>query len=164
MKYLGERSLSSFLSGFCQVCWYMVLVIAIVFGLFGSYFFLTPLNDPTIVKIAKHLEWNLHDKDWVAFNNLPLAVRLLFLPYFIAMVVLILQLIKKAQQLFTNFKKNIVFHKSNVLIIASFSRLLIPFSIITFNLSSLIASLLLLLLCEIFKNGTVLQEEHDYTV
>lgn len=164
MKYLGEKSLSSFLSGFCHVCWYIVLVFAIGFGLLGSYLFFAPLHDPLIVKLAKSMQCNLQDKDWVTFKSLPLAVRLLFLPYFIAIIALILKLIKKAQQLFTNFKKNIVFHKSNVQIIASFSRLLIPFSIITFNLSSLMVSFLLLLLCEIFQNGTVLQEEHDYTV
>lgn len=164
MKYLGEKSLSSFLSGLCHVSWYIVLGFSIIFGFFGSLFCFAPPHDPTIVKIAKSLEWNLQDEDWLTFINLPLAVRLLILPYFIALVVLTLRLIKKAQQLFTNFKRNMVFHKNNVQIIASFSRLLIPFSIITFNFSSLIVSFLLLLLCEIFKNGTVLQEEHDYTV
>jgi hypothetical protein len=164
MKYLGEKSLSSFLSWFFHVGWYVVLVCAVIAGIFGSYFFYAPLDDPTFVKIAKYTEFNLQDKDWVAFRSLPLAVRLLLLPYFIAVIVLLLKLIKKAQQLFTNFKKDIVFNKSNVLIISTFSKLLIPYSILTFNFSSLIASLLLLLLCEIFKNGTVLQEEHDFTV
>lgn len=164
MKYLGEKSLSSFLSGFCHICWYVVLVSAIICGLFGSYFFLTPPQDPTIVKIAAFLEWNHQNEDWVAFMSLPLALRLLLLPYFIAIVVLILRLIKTAEHLFTNFKKNIVFHASNVSIIATLSKLLIAFSIFTFNLSSLIVSLLLLLLSEIFKKGTVLQDEHDFTV
>ena len=37
-------------------------------------------------------------------------------------------------------------------------------SILTFNFTSLLISILLLLLCEIFKNGTALQEEYDLTV
>lgn len=164
MKYLGEKSLSSFLSGFLHVSWYVVLVLAVIAGLFGSYLFFTPIDDPNVVKMAKCMEWNLQDEDWVSFKNLPLAVRLLFLPYFIAVIVLMLKLIKNAQHLFTNFKKDIVFDKRNVLIIATFSKLLIPFSILTFDLSSLMVSLLLLLLCEIFKSGTTLQEDHDLTV
>ncbi len=164
MKYLGEKSLSSFLSRLFHVGWYIVLVGAVIAGIFASYLFFTPVDDPSFVKMAKYMDFNLHDKDWVAFRNLPLAVRMLFLPYFVATAVLMLKLIKKAQQLFTNFKKDIVFNKSNVLIIVTFSKLLIVFSILTFNLSSLIGSLLLLLLCEIFKNGTALQEEHDFTV
>lgn len=164
MKYLGEKSLSSFLSGFFHVGWYIVLTCAVIAGVLCSYLFFVPLDNPTFIKIAKYMDFDLQDKDWVAFRNLPLALRLLFLPYFVAIVVLMLKLIKKAQQLFANFKKDIVFNKSNVAIIATFSKLLIPFSILTFNLSSLIASLLLLLLCEIFKNGAALQEEHDFTV
>ncbi len=164
MKYLGKKSLSSFLSGFFRIGWYVVLACAVIAGLFCSFLFFTPLDNPALVKMAKYTEFNLQDKDWVTFRNLPLAIRLLILPYFIAVVVLMLKLIKKAQQLFANFKKDLVFNRSNVLIIATFGKLLIAFSILTFNLSSLIASLLLLLLCEIFKNGTALQEEHDFTV
>jgi hypothetical protein len=151
MKYLGEKSLSSFLSGFLYVIWYLVLIITILGGIFGSYVFFTPNDDPILTKMAANLKWDFQDKDWAAFKNLPVAVRLLFLPYYIAIVVLTLQMIKNARHLFANFKKNIVFNKSNVKIISTFSKLLIPFSILTFNLSSFIISLMLLLLCEIFK-------------
>ncbi len=164
MKYLGEKSLSSILSGFFHVCWYIVFVFAVIAGLFGSYLFFAPLDDPTIVKMAACMEWNLQDKDWVAFKNLPLAVRLLFLPYFTAIVVFMLKLMKKARHLFANFKNNIVFNKSNVLIISKISKLLIGFSILTFDFGSLLVSMFLLMLCEIFKNGAALQEEHDLTV
>jgi hypothetical protein len=169
MKYLGEKSLSSFLSGFCHACWYIVLVLAVVIGMIGSFFIFTPEDDPVMQKIVKVTEWKVpqHDKDyqdWLKFKNMPIAVRLLVLPYFLAVVVFLLKLIKKARELFANFKKDIVFNMSNVTIIRTFSKLLIPFSILTFNISSLVLSLLLLMLCEIFKNGATLQEEHDLTV
>jgi hypothetical protein len=164
MKYLGEKSLSSFLSGLCGVSWYIVLVLAVIGGTIGSYLFFTPIDDPFLTKMAQVMELDINDKDWVAFKNLPLVIRMLCLPWLVAVVVLILKLIKKAQNLFNNFKKNIVFDPANVSIIESLSKLLIPFSILTFNFSSLATSLLLFLLCEIFKNGTVLQQEHDLTI
>ncbi len=164
MKYLGEKSLSSFLNVFMRVCRYIVFVAAVIVGLVGSYLLFAPLDDPAVVRMARCMEWNLQDKDWITFKNLPFAVRLLFVPYFITVIVLMLKLMKKAQDLFTNFKNNIVFDRSNVHIISSFSKMLIPFSILTFDLGSLFVSSLLLLLCEIFKNGAALQEEHDLTV
>jgi hypothetical protein len=164
MKYLGEKSMSSFLSGFFHVCWYIVLAFAVIAGLVGSYLLFAPLNDPIIVKLAQCVNGNLQDKDWVAFKNLPLAVRLFFLPYFITVVVFTLKLMKKARYLFTNFKNNVVFNKINVVIISKISKLLIVFSILTFDFNSLVISVFLLMLCEIFKNGTALQEEHDLTV
>jgi hypothetical protein len=78
--------------------------------------------------------------------------------------VLLLQIIKKSQHLFANFKKEIVFNENNVLAISKISKLLIVFSIITFNFSSLLVGIILLIICAIFKNGTALQEEHDLTV
>ncbi len=164
MKYLGKKSLSSFFSVFFHICWYIVFVFAVIAGLFGSYLLFAPIDDPYIVKMTKCMLLNLQDKDWVTIRNLPLAVRFLFLPYFITIVVLMLRMLKKAQHLFTNFKKDIVFNKSNVLIISKISKLNIIFSILTFNFSSMLVSVFLLMLCEIFKKGTELQEEHDYTV
>jgi hypothetical protein len=164
VKYLGKKSMSSFLSGFFHVWWYIVFLFAVIAGLFGTYLLLVPLDDPTFLKMATCMELNLQDKDWVFFKNLPLAVRLLFLPYFAAIVVFMLQITKKLQDLFTNFKNDIVFNKSNVFIISKISKLNIVLSILTFSFSSLLVSLFLFMLCEIFKSGTALQEEHDLTV
>jgi uncharacterized metal-binding protein len=94
----------------------------------------------------------------------PLIGKILILPYFGVVVVFLLQIIKKAQQLFNNFKNDLVFNKSNVMLISKISKLLIVFSILTFNFSSLLVSVLLFMICEIFKKGTTLQEEHDFTV
>lgn len=169
MKYLGKKSLSSFLSRLLHVSWYVVLavsIIAVVIGL--MILFSTPVEDPAASGFAKvnFCVFNelKNDEDWETIKNLPLVVRILMLLYFGPCVVLLLQIIKKSQHLFTNFKNDIVFSKSNVSNISKISKLLIGFSIITFNFSSLLVSIILLILCEIFKNGTALQEEHDLTV
>jgi hypothetical protein len=44
------------------------------------------------------------------------------------------------------------------------SKLNIAISILTFSFSSLLASVFLFLACEVFRSGTALQEEHDFTV
>ena len=79
-------------------------------------------------------------------------------------VVLLLLIIKKSRHLFDNFKNDILFDKSNVRIISTISKLNIGLSLLTFSFSSLLLSLFLFMLCEIFENGTALQEEHDLTV
>ena len=177
MKYFGKKSLSSVVSGILNVSWYIVLVLSVIAPLVGTavILFSTPLGDQIVSEMGKcNLNISPTDfnqsmtsndvKDWEMFKNLPLAVKLLILPYFITVLVLLLHIIKKSQLLFTNFKNDVVFNKSNVLIISKISKLLIAFSIITFSLSSLLISIVLMLLCEIIKNGTVLQEEHDLTV
>jgi hypothetical protein len=164
MKYLGEKSVSSFFSKFFHVSWYIVLICAVIGGVFGAYFIVVPLDDPDFLKMAGCMKMNLQDKDWVTFRNLPVAVRLLLFPYFIAVVVFLLRIIKKAEQLFTNFKNNILFNKSNVQLISQISKLNIVLSILTFSFGSLVTSVFLFMLCEIFKSATALQEEHDLTV
>jgi uncharacterized metal-binding protein len=105
-----------------------------------------------------------NDNSWKEMYSWPLIGKILILPYFGVVVVFLLQIIKKAQQLFNNFKNDLVFNKSNVMLISKISKLLIVFSILTFNFSSLLVSVLLFMICEIFKKGTTLQEEHDFTV
>lgn len=169
MKYLGKKSLSSLLSGILHLSWYIVLILSIIAVVMGVIIlFSTPIEDPAALGIAKvnfYIFSELkNDKDWQMIENLPLAVRILLLPYFGVIVALLLQILKKSQYLFINFKNDVVFNKNNVLIILKISKLLIGFSILTFDFSSLLAGILLLMLCEIFKNGTALQEEHDLTV
>lgn len=169
MKYLGKKSLSSFLSVLLHIAWYVVLVASIIAVVYGAIvLFATPVEDPAASGIAK---FNFHifrelrnDEDWQMFRNLPIAVRSLFLLYFGVVAVLLLQIIKKSQRLFNNFKNDIVFNESNVLIISKISKLLIGFSIITFNFPSLLVAIILFILYGILKNGTALQEEHDLTI
>jgi hypothetical protein len=94
----------------------------------------------------------------------PLAGKILIFPYFAVFTVVLLQIIKKSQLLFTNFRNDVVFNAKNVAVISNISKLSIVFSILTFSFTSLLISLLMFILCEIIKKGTTLQEEHDLTV
>ncbi len=169
MKYLGKKSLSSILSGILQVSWYAVLLLSIIAAIIGVIFlFFIPLDDPCVSEFIKAnrdtFSMNQNNADWECIKNIPFALKFIILLYFGVVVALMLQIIKKSQHLFNNFKNDIIFNKSNVHIISKISKLIIIFSILTFNFSSIIVGLLLLILCEIFKSGTALQEEHDLTV
>jgi hypothetical protein len=168
MKYFGKKSLSSFLCGFLHVFWYVVLVFSIVAAVFGIFLIYMSAGEHDAAELAKCAipisEMDMKDKDWETFKNLPLAIKIFIMPYFAVAAVLLLAVLRKSREVFANFKNDIVFNKSNVLLISKISKLLIGFSIITFSFNSLLVSILLLMLCEIIKNGTALQEEHDYTV
>ncbi len=103
-------------------------------------------------------------KDFETFVNLPFFVKMLLFPYFWAVVVLLLLIIKKSRVLFSNFEKDIVFNRNNVQLLSTISKISIAISILTFSISSLCTSVFLLMICELVKNGTALQEEHDLTV
>ncbi|MBP7738809.1 MAG: hypothetical protein KA369_22755 [Spirochaetes bacterium] len=170
MKYFGEKSLSSFFSGFLKVCWYVVLVGSIIGAVAGIVFILySSLGDKFGMGIPQCAPNDLgmdpkEKQDWETFKNLPIAIKFIILPYCAVVVVFLLKIIKKSQEVFTNFKNDIVFNRSNVLLISKISKLLIVFSIITFSFNSLLVSVLLLVFCEVVKSGTALQEEHDLTV
>jgi flagellin-like protein len=181
MKYFGPKSLSSIMSTILLVAWVIVLAGTIIapIVLSGVIFFSTPTGEGIGEAIVsgkfcgrEHVEidrkdYKIKDKDraeWNEFKKMPLGVKFLILPYVVTVMVLLLHIIKRARLLFTNFKNNIVFNKSNVLLISTLAKLLIAYSIITFSFSSLLLSVVLLLLCEIIKSGTTLQEELELTV
>ena len=161
MKYLGEKSVSSFFSRLLAVLWYVVLVLSI-FGFIFLIFIIiiSSINLPIFTEIAKGMK----NDDWEKFRSIPLIAKFFILPYCVALMVLILKIMRTAQTLFRNFEKDIVFNKNNVGIISKIAKLLIATSIMTFNFSTFMVSIILLIICEIFKNGTALQEEHDLTV
>jgi hypothetical protein len=169
VKYLGKKSLSSFLSILLRVVWYLTIATSIIAIAYGAIvLFATPIENPTATGISRinyHIFSELRsDEDWQMIRDLPIAVRSLFLPYFGVVTVLLLQIISKSQRLFTNFKNDIVFSENNVIIISKISKLLIVFAIITFNFSSLLVAIILFILYGILKSGTALQEEHDLTI
>jgi len=168
MKYFGKKSLSSFLSSFLRVLWHIVLVFSIIAAVFGTVMIIISSGDHVMTELTKCSitvpEMEANDKDWETFRNLPLGVKFFIMPYMAAVVALLLKIITRAQQLFSNFKNDVVFNKTNVHLISKMSRLMIAFSIVTFSFYSLLVSIILLMLCEIFKSGTALQEEHDLTV
>jgi len=171
MKNFGAKSVSSVFSVVLKVMWYVVLVGSICGAMFytaviSSERVQTFIADSITKQQLEHpTEEGRHDiEGWKQFNQAPLALKMLAFPYAAAVVVLGLMIMKKSTVLFDNFRKDIVFNNSNVSIISGINKLMIPFSIITFNFSGLLTCVLLYMLGEIFKNGTALQEEHDLTV
>jgi hypothetical protein len=161
MKYFGKKSLSSVVSVILKIAWWVVLAMSIfAVVVFAIMLFSKPAGNSIAAEIAM---WS-DDNSWKEMYSWPLIAKIIVLPYFGVVAGFLLQIIKKSQDLFTNLKNDVVFNKSNVFLISKISKLLIIFSIMTFNFSSLLLSLLLFMLCEIFKKGTSLQEEHDFTV
>ena len=163
MKFFGKKSLSSVMSVILRVAWYLAFVAAIGAAVAGVVIvFHEQLGSPFASELAKSSANNL--RDWEMFQSLPLGIRILILPYFGAVIALLMIIIWKSRRLFAHFRADIVFNKGNVRTILGISRLVIAFSIVTFSLGSLLVGIILRLLCEIVKNGTALQEEHDLTV
>lgn len=150
-----------------NIVWYLVIV-ATILAIGISIICIVSQEARTIIYdgISQGIStMNSKDqKDWEEFQKLPLHWKFIVTPYFAAFVVLLLLIIRKSKNLFTNFRNDIVFNDSNVVIIANINKLLIVFAVITFNFSTLLVCVLLVLLSQIFKNGAALQEEHDLTV
>jgi hypothetical protein len=146
-----------------HVAWYLALAAA-VFALAAGVVivFHAQLGSPFSHGLEGSSARDL--RDWEMFQSLPLGVRILILPYFGAIIALVIIVIRRSRQLFDQFKKEVVFNTDNVRLILQISRLVIVLSIITFSLGTLLVGIILRLLCEIIKSGTVLQEEHDLTV
>jgi hypothetical protein len=161
MKYFGERSLSSVVATILHISWWAVFYISILFGVvFAIMLFSKPWGD----WIADQVVMVNASSNWREIYNWNIFIKILALPYVGVVVALQLQIIKKGQTLFTNFKNNIVFNKNNVTITSKISGMLIVYSLLTANFSLLLVSIILLIVCEIMKKGTTLQEEHDLTV
>ena len=163
MKFFGNKSLSSVMSVLLHIAWYLALLAAVCAVAAGVVIVFHPqLGSPFTHGLQGSSAKDIHD--WQMFQSLPLGVRILILPYFGAIITLALIVIRKSRQLFDQFKRDVVFNAGNVRVILQVSRLIIVLSIITFSLGSLLVGIILRLLCEIVKSGTVLQEEHDLTV
>ncbi|NND00593.1 MAG: hypothetical protein HKN85_10470 [Gammaproteobacteria bacterium] len=159
MKYFGEKSLSSVLSTLFNFAWYAILIVSVIAVICGFIFIIvTTVNDPTAMGM------DMEGEDWESFHGLPAVVKMLFLIYFGVLATLVLKIIKKSQLLFANFKQDIVFDQSNVTNTSNIGKLMVWFAVLTLDLGTLFVSLLLLMLCELFKSGAMLQEEHDLTV
>jgi hypothetical protein len=161
MKYFGKKSLSSAVNTILHIAWWAVLYISIFAA---AVFALMLFSRSSGNWIAAHVAQISPDSNWQKIYTWPLIARIIALPYVAVIVILQLQMIKKAQQLFANFTNNIVFNKSNVQITSMISKMLIAYSILTLDLTLFVVSIILVIVCAIINNGTALQEEHDLTV
>jgi hypothetical protein len=166
MKYFGQKSVSSVMSVILHVLWYVVLVLSILATLVITVvLFANSVDNSFNAYIVKEIGSNQQDlKEWQQFQNVPTLVRFLLLPYFAVISVLLLKIIRKAKDLFVNFKNDVLFNENNANIITGIAKLTVWYGVLTFNFSTLLTSVFLLMLCEIIKNGAMLQEENDLTV
>lgn len=171
MKYLGQKSLSSAFGVFLHIAWYGVLLGSVfVFLIISDALFFEPITDPAATGIDK-IRYEIYDeirsdepKDWEEIKGAPAFIKVLVLSYIAGFFALLLFLIQNGRKLFDNFKENVVFSEGNVKLISKISKLLIAYSIISFNFSSLLVGVIVLILSEVFKTGTFLQKEYDLTV
>lgn len=166
MKYFGTKSVSSVISVLLAIAWPLVLVMSICgSAFFGVMIFSDRVNSFITAELVKDQDTTPKDiKDWEEFRKAPAPLKALLFPYGAALVVLLLMIISRSKQLFDNFKKEVIFNKNNVELMTHTNKLLLVFSIMTFNISGIFTCIMLFMLAEIFRNGAALQEEHDLTV
>ena len=163
MKYFGTRSLSSFMNALLTVAWYLAWLFAALAIVLGTVIvFHEQLGSPFSQGMAESSRSDI--RDWERFQSLPPAIRILVLPYFAAVMTLVLMVLRKARSLFSNFKDEGGFDAGNVRLIRRTSKLVIALAVLTFSAGSFLTGVILLLICEILAAGTVLKEEHDLTV
>jgi hypothetical protein len=170
MKYIGEKSLSSFLSTLLKIFWWVILAAAAIYVVIMVVnLFSINAGDP-VTKGINELNMSETGENaflflkWGQVEGWPVAGKVVVVAYWAACIVLSLIVLKKVQQLFANFKNDIVFDGHNIQLMSTISKLLIVVGILTWSFGTLVASILLLILCQVFKHGANLQEEHDFTV
>jgi len=161
MRYFGENSLSVWIYRVLQVSWYLVIAGALLLMAILAIAAFPEIGGTASTMICESAKT---DHEWSEFVALPPYVKALVFPYLALVAYVLAKILKRAQSLFDNFRRNAIFTRDNAANLSKLSKLTIGFSIVTFNFSALLMSLILLLICEIFKNGTALQEEHDLTV
>lgn len=167
MRYFGPRSLSSVLQRVLGFSWYAILAAVVVLcALLAIAFFQLDLGDPITSGIVKeaHAESALADEEWRDMLAQPAWIKTLVFPFLAVLTTLLLMVVGTARKLFANFARDAVFRQENVALISRTAKLLLVFSVVSFNFTSLLVSFILLVLCEILRTGTALQEEQDLTV
>ncbi len=166
MRYFGEKSLSSWMNPILQTAWVLVLVSALGLSvLLAIALFPTPLSHTCLATISESIRLSrADDPEWNEFLALPALTRVVVFPYLALLTVLMLLILRKARELFANFARDAIFRQENVALIGNTSKLLIAFSLFSLNFAALLVSLVLLVVGEILRNGTTLQDEQDLTV
>ena len=167
MKYFGEKSLSSVLHKVLQASWILAIACAILLSVFLCLALLPiPWQGNTTTALALSMSCGAQhpDPEWTSFLQLPWYAKTLVFPYLGLVTWLGVQVLRRARDLFARFRHDEVFSQENVGILSGLNRFLIAFSIVTMNLSTLLVCLILVLVCEVLKNGTTLREELELTV
>lgn len=167
MRYFGPRSLSSVLQRVLAVSWFAILAMVVALSSFLAIaFFNLNFGDPVTGSIVEcsYSASSLADEEWRDMHAQPVWIKALVFPFLAIATTLLLLVVSTARKLFANFAQEVVFRHENVALISRTAKILLAFSALTFNFTSLLVSFILLMLCEILRTGTALQEEQDLTV
>jgi len=165
MRYFGQKSLSSVLYRLTQAGWILMIpgVMALCTLLFFAIFQID-LGDPITSGINGECAKMSNDHDWQQMMSMPPLARTVVFPYLFLVTFLLVQILRKSQSLFDNFRNNSVFRTANVRILSNLNKYMIALAVVTFNPATLLVCLILLLVTEILKDGSALQDELDLTV
>ncbi|MEN9355617.1 MAG: hypothetical protein RL318_2942 [Fibrobacterota bacterium] len=161
MRYFGEKSLSAWIHRILQASWYATIVGSVTLMVFLAIAAFPEIGGKASTLVCDSAK---NDHEWREFVAYPWYVKALVFPYLTLITILLLKILSRSRSLFDNFRHNAIFTRDNAANLSTLSKLVIGFSLATFNFGALLMSLILLLVCEILKNGTALQEEHDLTV
>lgn len=165
MRYFGEKSLSSVLYRTTQVAWILTIpAVLLLCTLLFFAIFQIDLGDPITSGLNSECAKMTNDPDWQEMMSMPRPARAVVFPYLFLATFLIVQILRKSQSLFDNFRNNSVFRTANVRILSNLNKYMIALAVITFNPATLLVCLILLLVTEILKDGSALQDELDLTV
>ena len=165
MRYFGEKSLSSVLYRITQIAWIVAIptVLALCVILFFAIFKID-MGDPVTSGLNQECAKMSNDPDWQKMMSMPPPARAVVFPYILLATFLLVQILRKSQSLFDNFRQNSVFRAANVRILSNLNKYMIALAVVTFNPATLLVCFILLLVTEILRDGSALQDEQDLTV
>lgn len=158
VKYLGDKSLSSLIEKLLSVFWWIMAALMVTgVPLEILALFRIPGEGSPLYAVLTYVE--------IPFSAArSSAYKVMILLQIAVIVPVTLILIRKLRDLFRNFRLNLVFRSENITLLGQLALLFLLLSAASLNILSLILSIVLLVLTEIFKRGAALQEENDWTV
>ena len=158
MRYVGEKSLSGIVSRFLSISrWILLAAMIVGVPLEVLVLFHRPEEGTFLHEAIVYIGIPWADERSVAYKVLMLVQTAVIVPA-------LLILLRKLSDLFGNFAKNELFRKKNIDLLNAISKLVLVISAATLNVMALFIGLVLLILTAVFRQGTELQTESDWTV
>jgi hypothetical protein len=170
MKYIGKKSVSSVINVILKIAWWLLLAAMILFTLVVFFkLFSIDLGERLTEDIAK-LDMADAGQNWLLWFDYsqiatwPMIGKIIAFASFLACGVLRLWILRTVQRMFANFTQDTIFDYRNIKLLSTASVFFVISSVLNWSFGMLMVSLLMVILCEIFKKGSRLQEEQDLTV
>lgn len=172
MKYLGRKSVSSVMCIILRILW-IGLLTALIAGviIYGATLIFPSLTENIPEECALEFQLELKNsltgkelEEWHMFTEQSPFIRALVIPYFVAVTVLLLNIVSKTRQIFVHFTNDVIFDKGNTEILRKISKFNLAYAILTINVTLLLISIVLFVFCHVFERGSNLQEDLDLTI